>query len=195
MDFRFRLLAIALLIAFLPVSTIPAAPHQPASGIYKWIDSDGRTHFSDRATNSAAEEHSLKQLDYVEVSSDIKRKIAQDRAQQEKMNKMATLSPKVSRATRTIEFANYQFSNMSAGQKHGYVMLSGRISGGQRCNQLRIRASAKSDVGKQVTGSQVVDYAGFGSSLFEIKQKSNWQGGGRRPQWEMADVRAVCVRM
>ncbi len=195
MDFCFRLLVIALPIALLPVSILPAAPNQQPSAIYKWIDSDGRIHFSDRATNSAAEEHSLKQIDYVEVSSDIKRKIAQDRAQLERMNKAAARTQRISRATRNIEFENYQFSNMSAGQKHGYITLSGRISGGQRCKQLRIRARAKSDVGKQVTGSQVVDYAGFGSSLFEIKQKSNWQGGGRRPQWEMADVTAVCLRM
>lgn len=195
MDFRFRLIIIASLITLLPVSVIATSSTQQSSSIYKWVDRAGKVHFSDHATSSAAEEHSLRPIDYIEVSSDIKSKVARERARLKSQQRADGLSPGASRTTPSIEYADYRFSNMSAAQKLGYVMLSGRISGGQRCQKLRIRAKAESDIGKQVTGVQVVDYAGFGSSLFEIRKKTNRQSGARQPQWQIADVGAVCLRM
>ncbi|MEA3543862.1 MAG: hypothetical protein U9R69_01425, partial [Thermodesulfobacteriota bacterium] len=101
---------------------------------------------------------------------------------------------RAAKVKRKLIATGYKFSNTSAGQKHGYVLISGRISGGSACRQLRVTAYATSDMGRKTHGSDDIRLAGFGSRLFEMKVRSSWNGGGqRRPQWEITKITAHCL--
>ncbi len=168
----------------------------PDSRVYRWVDENGNVVFSDRPGSGNAVPHTLIDIGYVEVSDDLKRQ-ALIRAAQVEAIKADLLSQqntsKGYRAASSSNVAGYEFSQTSAGQKHGYVLLSGRISGGPKCKKLIVHASAKSDMGGSVRSQDKTSYNGFGSALFEMKPRSRWNGSGRRPQWEISNVSANCA--
>ncbi len=170
-----------------------------SSNIYRWVDEDGRVHFSDQPNHKTAVAYTPKQLGSISVSDDIRQRVAVHDYQVEK-TKAALIAndayAKVARSNRNPIAANYKFSNTSAGQKHGYVLMSGRISGGSACKQLRITAYATSDRGRSVHGSDDIRMAGSGSRLFEMKVSFGWNGGGkRRPQWEITGIDTNCLSL
>lgn len=167
-----------------------------SSGIYRWVDENGRVHFSDQASHEDAVSFTPKKLGVLDVSDDIKQRIAVDEYQLSKTKAELIADSSYSQASRTgtkPEVDNFQFSNVSAGQKHGYVLMSGRISRGFRCKQLEVTAYASSDKGGFVRGHDIVSSRGSGSTLYEIKVGHWWKGKGRRPQWNAGSVSAVCL--
>jgi hypothetical protein len=168
-----------------------------SSGIYRWVDENGRVNFSDQPTNEDAVVYKPKKLGYIGVSDDIKQRVAVEEYRSARIvdSVIADSNRKATRQTATRTIApSYKFSNASAGQKHGYVLMSGRVSGGSSCRQLRIIVHASSDRGGHASGYDDVKLSGSGSKLFEIKRKSNWNGGGnRRPQWEITSIAANCL--
>ncbi len=175
-------------------SQIPKEQVQPKGSIYRRVGEDGTISFSDRPVDASEQPHKLEQIGYVSVSEDIKQRIASDRIAVVKSN-AKNYASEVKQVSRSMSQStqNYKFSNTSAGQKHKYILLSGRITGGPACKELQVLAVAKSDGGRLVKGVDRVSTSGFGSSLFEMKIKSNWNGKGRRPQWELVDVSARCL--
>ena len=177
-------------------SSSPFSAIQSESKIYRWVDENGRVSFSDRPTHQNAETYRVNEIGYIAVSSRDKVRIAasekralqKDRAVLATHNISSVKSAPVRKPTK-----DYKFSNISAGQKHKYVILSGRISQGSACKKLRVTATAKSDMGRYVSGHDEVKLSGFGSTLFEIKKSSSWNGGSRRPQWEIDRISAVCA--
>ncbi len=175
--------------------SVPAADQADAK-IYRWVDENGRLTFSDKPNHQNAEAFTPEEIGYMAVSGieqaslvQKERPVFRDRrialkALQSQMDN----SPPIRK-----EVNAYKFSTVSAGQKYKYVMLSGRISQGSACKRLRITATAKSDMGGYVSGQDEVSFAGFGSALFEIRKSSRWNGDGRRPQWEVDRLSAVCV--
>lgn len=181
-----------------PYSKTNSSPQleQSNATIYRWVDENGLVSFSDRPLSKGAVVHEPKPLGNISVSGDIKQRLARQEYQnaQLKADLLANSIQKSSKKTNssTTE-SGYHFSNTSAGQKHGYVLLSGRISGGSACRALLVRATASSDKGRRVKGIDTVKFSGFGSTLYEIKVHSYWQGGKqRRPQWEPLSVSAFC---
>jgi len=164
-----------------------------SSSIYRWVDDSGHVHFSDRPPVETAARYTPKELGFISVSDDIKQRIAI--AESNAVTQKNTEASKGASGNRRIRKAKkYRFSNVSAGQKHGYVELSGRISGGVPCRQLRVTVLAKSDTHRTVRGSDDLRMSGSGSRLFEIKINSNWNGGGkRRPQWEIKQIETICL--
>ncbi|MCF6267608.1 MAG: DUF4124 domain-containing protein [Desulfuromusa sp.] len=168
-----------------------------SSGIYRWVDENGRVNFSDQPTDEDAVPYTPKPLGYIGVSDDIKQRVAVEEYHSARIVASVIADPD-RKATRQIATSaivpNYKFSNTSAGQKHGYVLISGRVSGGSSCRQLRVSVHASSDMGGYARGYDDVKLSGSGSRLFEVKRKSSWKGGGnRRPQWEITGVEADCL--
>ena len=177
--------------------TVSKSPQPTRSAIYRWVDEKGQVHFSDEPSHEAAVAYTPKQLDSINVSANIKQRVAVDeyRMAQKTEKLLAETSYLQAKQTATKPAATpYQFSNTSAGQKHGYVLMSGRVSGGEACKQLRVTAYVQSDRGRLASGSDDIRISGSGSRLFEIKVSSHWKGGGkRRPQWEITNVTAYCL--
>jgi hypothetical protein len=173
-----------------------ASEQQVESNIYRWVDENGRVHFSDRPLHQDAVAHDPEPFGNISVSGAVKQRLARQQLQNERLKaqllaesaRKALQQPKTSTAQE-----NYEFSNVSAGQKHGYVLLTGRVSGGPECQNLLVKATARSDEGGRARGRDTVKLAGFGSTLYEMKIDSSWQGGKqRRPQWDTVKVTAFC---
>ena len=178
------------------VTSPQSAEQRPRSNIYRWVDENGRVNFSDRPLHKDAVAHDPEPIGSISVSSTVKQRLARQELQNAQLkadllaDSARTAHQKSSTSTTDV---NYQFSNTSAGQKHGYVLLSGRISGGPACRSLFVRAIARSDEGGIVRGHDSVDFSGFGSTLYEMKVSSRWNGGKqRRPQWDTVSVSATC---
>lgn len=161
--------------------------------VYRWQDENGTLHFSDRPLDRGAQLHTPAPIGSYAVSPEIKQqeRLERLRVEQLKSQLIVTAVPdKIS----SNQSANYTFSMTSASQKHGYVLLTGRITGGPACEQLRVYVRAKNNSGYKVKGQQDVTYQGFGSELFEMKPRSSWNGGSyNRPQWEIAKISALCL--
>lgn len=164
-----------------------------SSNIYRWVDDSGHVHFSDRPSAETATRYTPKELGFISVSDDIKQRLAVSEI--DAVNRQNLKSSNGSKGGHRVQKAKtYQFSNINAGQKHGYVELSGRISGGIPCRRLRVTVSAESDTHRTVRGSDDLRMSGSGSRLFEIKIDSSWNGGGkRRPQWEIKQMDTACL--
>lgn len=161
--------------------------HESDSGIYRWVDENGRVVFSDRPTDKNAVTHTPMEINTIAAVVPPKpRRVAAIKKPKEVIETQET--QRSSRSRR-----DFEFSNISAGQKHGHVLLSGRVSQGFRCKRLRITATATSDRGGFVSGHDIIKSRGSGSSLYEIKVRSGWKGNGRRPQWDAGHVSAVCL--
>lgn len=157
------------------------------SGIYRWVDKNGRVVFSDRPTDKKAVAHTPMEINTIAAYiAPQAQGVASPETPQEAV---ATEEPQSSSRSRR----DFEFSNISAGQKHGHVLLSGRVSQGFRCQRLRITATATSDRGGFVRGKDIIKSRGSGSSLYEMKVRSRWKGNGRRPQWDAGRVSAVCL--
>ena len=173
-----------------------AVTNTTSSSIYRWVDENGQVHFSDQPSHEDAVAYTPKQLGSLDVSDDIKQRIAVDEYQLSKTKAAIIVDSSYSQASQAstkLEVDNFQFSNVSAGQKHGYVLMSGRISRGFRCKNLEVTAYASNDKGGFVRGHDVVSSRGSGSTLYEIKVGYRWNGKGRRPQWDAGSVSAVCL--
>ena len=167
------------------------------SNIYRWVDEKGRVHFSDKPSHKSAVVYTPKQLGSISVSADIKQRVAVQEYYVKKTQVALIANDAYAKATKTKRnpiATSYKFSNTSAGQKHGYVLMSGRISGGSACKHLRVTAYAESDRGGSVHGTDDIKMVGSGSRLFEMKPKYPWSGGGtRRLQWEITSINANCL--
>jgi hypothetical protein len=163
------------------------------SGIYKWTDENGTVVFSDKAVHDDAVAYTPAEIGHYGVSGDVKQRIATDQARLASLRTFVSSSAITQQSYSSRTQAGYAFTNTGAGQKHKYVLLSGRISDGPACKQLKVTATARSDTGQSVRGVDEVSFDGFGSKLFEVRVRSSWDGGSRRPQWEMVNVDARCV--
>ncbi len=168
-------------------STEAVSNYKSDSGIYKWVDENGRVVFSDRPTNKRAVAHTLIEIGHISA-------VDVPRSQRVAALGNSTIVTKAPAAQASVRpRPDFKFSNISAGQKHGYVLLSGRVSKGYRCKRLRVVATARSDRAGFVRDTDTVSYNGFGSALYEMKVSSRWNGNGRRPQWDAESVSAVCL--
>ncbi|MBD1401883.1 DUF4124 domain-containing protein [Pelovirga terrestris] len=176
-----------------PRQSVSRQQSPPSSGsrIYRWVDEQGRTVYSDQPSGRGAVVQPLPQIGSVSVSADIQRRVDQQQVQTRQQAQQ--LISQSAQTGSTNGPPQYNFSNTSAGQKHGYVVISGRVSGGQVCNNLLVKAWAHSDRGRHISGrTDSVSLGDFGSRLFEIKVDSRWNGTGRRPEWDITRLEAYC---
>ncbi len=165
----------------------PVSPGKEQPRIYRWVDENGRTVYSDQPNHPEAKAYTPKDLAQLKVSG-----VPQTVRRVESVAKSAPAVVERSVQAREVP-PEFEFSMTSAGWEREYVVLSGRISGGYACKQLEVWASAKSDAGSWVRGRDVVSYNGFGSTLYEIRRKSRTKVNGRRPWWEPQSVSARCL--
>ena len=163
------------------------APDDAHGQMYRSVDANGRIVYSDRPHLTGATSYTPKQIGYISASG-----FPEPQKNSDHTTPAETPSSTVqTHADKPLP--EFRFSNTSAGQKQGYVLMTGRISGGYACERLQVTARAISDTGRSKYGRDVVSYNGFGSTLYEIKKSSSWKGKGRRPQWEPANINAVCL--
>lgn len=175
-----------------PQQSLSTQPPSSGRSVYRWVDEQGRTVYSDQPLGQGAVAQSLPDIGSVAVSADIQRRVdlQQSQTRRDTQQRVGPSVPLV--ATKTAA-PQYRFSNTSAGQKHGYVVISGRVSGDQACRELVVRATAQSDQGRHVSGyDDRIRLGDFGSRLFEIKVDSSWKGQGRRPFWDITRLDAYC---
>lgn len=176
-----------------PRQSLPKQPAPSGSSVYRWVDEQGRTVYSDQPSGQGAAVQQLPQIGSVSVSADIQRRVDQQQVQTRRATQqLVSQSPQTAGTSRPPQ---YNFSNTSAGQKHGHVVISGRVSGNQACRQLVVRATAQSDRGGHISGyDDQISLGDFGSRLFEIKINSGWNGQERRPYWDITRLEAYCAQ-
>ncbi len=186
--YSFLIFLLCFISFFIGLSPGLAEDIAPTAGqIYRWVDKNGHVVYSNRPSHSSAETYTPKQIGYIGASNLPARESSKSIIH---IPNSSNINRPSAAKQRQPEF---KFSTTSAGQKHGYVLLTGRISQGVACERLQVTAKAISDTGRSVSGRDVVSYNGFGSTLYEIKKSSSWKGTGRRPQWDPVSTRAVCL--
>ncbi len=161
--------------------------YESDSGIYRWVDEDGRVMFSDRPTNKKAVAHTPIDIGHISAAN-----------LQRPQRVVAVANSKIVKKTSVTQPSSrhrpdFKYSNTTARQESGYIQLTGRISSGYKCKQLRVTATAKSERGRTVWGQDIVSHNGFGSCLYDIKIRSSWRGKGSRPRWNPQEVSIRCL--
>lgn len=92
-----------------------------------------------------------------------------------------------------VSAQDYQVSS-SARQSGDFVLISGRISSGPACQNLRVTAYATSSYGKSISISDVTSMSkGVKSVLFEGKKYYPFRKRNiAKPQWEVSNVYIDC---
>ncbi len=177
--------------------TVPATQKAPPENadhqIYRWVDEHGRTVYSDRADHPEAKVYVPKKLSQLKVTGLPEPRIehrGDPAPDMERTHKFTAAQQSLRSVPSSVP---YEFSMTSASWEGEYVVLSGRIAAGAECRQLEVRASAKSDAGGRIRGTDVVSYNGFGSTLYEIRKKARTRINGRRPWWEPQSTSARCL--
>jgi len=176
-----------------PVTSTPA-PQVSSELIYKWVDDKGVTHYSDLPA-AAAEQVALKPLNVVSIPAAEQARIDERRRQQTAAYLASTqVQPKVVSVPASRK-SGYVVERASAEQKPKHVELTGRISGGPMCRNLRLSSWAKSDRnGSVYTWTDVTNAGGdFGSRLFEAKPDKYWNGTYPKPAWEISRIDFACL--
>ena len=129
--------------------------------IYKWRDAEGKLHFSDRQPqNSQSEKVHTTDNTYKgrepEPSPDL--------------TKTRRVSPRTSQKTvshKRITADDYTVSKSIYQKRNGIVEVSGRISRGPACNNLKVELWARNSSGGIIHITDMTSYSGFGSKRFE----------------------------
>lgn len=90
-----------------------------------------------------------------------------------------------------IDAGKYKI-NVSATQRRDSIEVSGRINSGPKCEDISIRSTATSDQGHVITIFASTKYSGWGSSLYDGKQKVNLSNIQGFPSWKIIQTHATC---
>ena len=155
-----------LLLLFLLATTL-------ANGkIYKWVDENGSTHFSDKPYSSEAREVQIKGTG-ISVARDEEAEKPQPAVEKpSRPAKKEKIVAKEKRTDKEISEADYRISS-SVGKLGADIMsISGRISAGPICKDMTVTASAKNENGLSASiTTQVSKTNSFGSTIFEGNDK------------------------
>jgi hypothetical protein len=157
--------------------------------IYRWVDENGRTVFSDQPNHKNASVYTPKELGYISVSGTPE----PASSHVESAAKPVQISSRVATANKVAQLPEFKFTALSANQRGEYLELSGRVFAGYACKKLRINARAKSNLGRSVRLSTIISTQGSGSSIFYIKKKIGADSQGRWPIWTQSTPSAVCL--
>jgi hypothetical protein len=151
-----------------------------AAQIYKWVDKDGRVHFSDRPIDTTAQKLDLRDSDG--GGSNI-----QPIKESPKSNQPA--APQRTKSLASITASDYTISS-SIRQQGDVIIISGRIEGGPECPRLNLSFYVRTGSGgiDQLTAT-VENAGGFGSKVFEAR-KTPWPKTSER--WVISNTYATC---
>ena len=155
-----------LLLLFFLLATLANAK------IYKWVDENGSTHFSDKPYSPKAREVQIKGTG-ITVSGD--GEPGEPEPEVKKPDKPARKENSVAKekfAEKEISEADYRISS-SVGKLGADIMsISGRISAGPICKDMTVTASAKNENGLSASITvQTSKTNSFGSTIFEGNDK------------------------
>lgn len=166
---------IALTIILILVSSSSLAE------IYKWRDENGKLHFSDKPHNQAAEQ----------VDLFVNDGFASPQTQPRTANRphhTAPAGPKISTVTYPLEI------DTRVEDKDGIVTIIGRVSGGKKCDALRIKVFAQSPSGDIVSCTGVIDgYTGFGTRRFECSDRAIYKQQSDHGEWYVTTKIPDCM--
>lgn len=156
------------------------------TAIYRWVDENGHVVFSDKPTDENAVKHTPKDIGHVTaLASNYPAKTAP----------LKTLRYSTTRSVMQAKkkTSNFRFSSMSVDYGLQNLLMRGRVSGGFRCERLKVVATAEDGRGRVIRGYDVISYSGSGSKFYEIKKPKWWSGKGSLSEWETKDVYAECL--
>lgn len=162
------------LAVFMLVIWVPLAQGK----VYRWVDAEGKVHFSDRPANPAAEE-----MTYFDNASDPLKTGPE--------NLYESPPPRRQKAVKSISAEDYEILARLE-QKNDYVYLSGRISAGPPCKILLLDVYGQNPAGITVhITDRAENLGGFMSDLLEGKRRL--KGPVTVERWEITSIRARCV--
>ncbi len=173
---RIRIIGVILFICFLAV---PAA-----AGIYKWTDEAGVVHYSN--TPRALPETGVDERGEVK-SKVIKKVVVPEQSE-------ITLKPKVKKRKAKIKpkikpKLKYIFQHWSVSQNAGVLSVSGRVSGGAACDNLKITVFVKDAKGSIRNIVCNVKVGSYGSAIVSGNTPAFFESSG----WKVFEVFTSCL--
>jgi len=167
------------------------------SEVYKWVDENGVSNYSDRPVVETAEVVELKPLSKMSIP-----RAEQNRIDAQRRREVANYLSQSSQPQQITKVAarrssEYVLERASVDQLSNRIRFSGRFSGGPECRRLAISISAKSNRGKTISAQTYENNVGgdFGSWLFEAERKHNWNGKTPKDFWEVTGVNLRCLEL
>ena len=165
--------------------------------IYKWVDENGTTHFTDKVYTDKAKEVIIQGTGINIQKTEQEAKKSQAHSSQgevvEKSIKtdLSEAKVKVKNEEKVITEADYRITS-SVGKLGGDVIsISGRVGSGPVCKNMLVTASAHNDNGLSATITQQTSKStSHGSTIFEGVSKVNGSG----EDYGFWKVEAVTVR-
>jgi len=142
------------------------------AAIYKWVDEQGTTHFSDKPSSTDAEKVEIKETGITVHNPDREHRSTPESAPQENEvipepappanDKKAKVEKKI------LTEDDYQI-NASVGKLGGDIIsISGRIGRGPACKDMLVTATARNGNGLSASVSQKISKSNsFGSTIFQ----------------------------
>lgn len=147
-----------------------------AGEIYRWVDKEGKLHFSDRPPHVETEKVGLFLNDGIEPLRPGPRPKGERPRKKEKKRK--------------IRAGDYQI-NFSASQRGNELAVSGRIGNGPECPNLKVSVRLQDEKGTRKTVTAVVSNVGYGRSDL-IDARARVSSGDFRNDWTITDIAVDC---
>lgn len=174
----------------IPILTIAMLYSSIATAeVYKWRDENGRLHFSDTppVTAQDTEKFTVKDNRATGIPQGLKTDITVNQTKQieSRVNKSKKSQPS------RISAKSYQISK-NIETKGDYVIISGRIGSGPRCEYLKIEAFAINENGRRAHATDITSIGSSnGSALFNAKDRV-YGLEGDRTDWDITSFYVTC---
>lgn len=170
--------------------------------IYKWVDANGRIHFSDKPNSKDAEEIKIRgtgiTLDKTDEEIEQEKKVEEQQTLQHSLQdseiaaKKTTVKKKDKEENEVISEADYKITVSVGKLGADAIRISGRIGRGPVCKSLNITATASNENGLSTTITQQVRKISLhGSTVFEGTNRVSGSGEDRG-FWKVDKITITC---
>ena len=155
-----------------------------AAAVYRWVDSEGKLHYSDRP-RPGRDDEALQFFD-----SDGGRGPKVEPAEKKTSTTAGRRQP--THAKQQITASDYRIQ-VRVDQQGELVTFAGRIAEGPPCKRLRLTFYAHSNDGLRATASTAVeDLGSFGSRLFETSDRVKAADTNFDRNWTVSEIAGLC---
>jgi hypothetical protein len=165
--------------------------------IYRWVDENGTTHYSDKAYTETAKEVEIREtgIDIQKTGEEINQSQVHDSKNKAVEKDVKTVpSPqkvKVKKEVKIVTEEDYRITTSIGKLGADVISISGRISRGPVCDNMLVTATARNENGLSGTITQQTRKPNaFGSITFE----GNAKVGGSGDDYSFWDIDKVIIR-